>query len=67
MFSERTDLHRSSRIPYVPGKPFAPAQTGLRRNCPSIEGHAFSLRSVNGAWESIEQKYLENVRRATRP
>jgi hypothetical protein len=67
MFSERTDLHRSSRIPHVPGTPFAPAHTVLRGNCPSIEGHAFSLRSVNGAWESIEQKYLENVRRASRP
>ena len=67
MFSERTDLHRSSRVSYVPGKPFAPAHTVLHRNCPSIEGHAFSLRSVNGTWDSIEQKYLENVRRASRP
>jgi len=37
MFSERTDLHRSSRIPYVPGKPFAPAQTGTPRKIAPLE------------------------------
>jgi hypothetical protein len=51
MFTERTDMSSSSRIPHVP----------------SIEASMFALRSVNGRWESIERKYLENARRASRP
>jgi hypothetical protein len=67
MFSERTDLSRSSRTPRVPSTPFVPAGSVLRRNCRSIGGPMFALRSVNGEWVSIERKYLENVRRASRP
>jgi hypothetical protein len=67
MFSERTDMSRSSRIPRVPTTPSVPARSVLTRNCRSNESAMFALRSVNGGWESIERKYLENVRRASRP
>jgi hypothetical protein len=51
MFTERTDISRSSRTPRVP----------------SVAPRMFALRNVNGEWGSIERKYLENVRRASRP
>jgi hypothetical protein len=51
MFTERSDMSRSSRSPRVP----------------SIEAPMFALRSVNGEWERIERKYLEKAQRASRP
>jgi hypothetical protein len=67
MFTERTDMSRSSRIPRVPSTPFVPGRSVLSRNGRSIEAPMFALRSVNGGWEGVERKYLENVRRASRP
>jgi hypothetical protein len=51
MFTERVDMSRSSASP----------------NVSSIEPSKFALRSVNAEWESIERKYLEKTRRASRP
>jgi hypothetical protein len=67
MFTERTDMSRSSRIPRVPSTPLVPARSVVSSNRRSVEAPMFALRSVNGGWESIERKYVEKVRRASRP
>jgi hypothetical protein len=67
MFSERRYLSRRSSAPPPPRAPYRPRHGVVNRNYATVEAHALSLRSVNGSWESIERKYLENLKHATRP